>query len=226
MLAVGIRSNTVRPTAAQIASALQPAWHLTSARPSSPSAIDRLARRSSWAGQRADQPLPDCLASGSFARIRSTGVIAAPFPPCVDPSAQVIGRVSRPVGRSARRAGPAFLQTSSPTACEAKRLASAPHRGHSTSSAAFVTCSCIVRPSVLVARRRPLKRWCPTACTVGVSRGRTKWRVAKRQRPDKCQAADNRVRRLRIAAKSIWGDSGPTNVRPDFGFCIVRRQVE
>src|SRR5687768_125941 len=78
--AVGIKSTTRRPTAAQIASTLQPAWHLTNTRPSSPSAIDRLARRSLCAGQRADQPLPARFASGSLANSRSTGAIVAPFP--------------------------------------------------------------------------------------------------------------------------------------------------
>ena len=40
----------------------------------------RLARRSSWAGHRADQPLPAFLASGSFDRSLSVGLIAfTPF---------------------------------------------------------------------------------------------------------------------------------------------------
>src|SRR5437868_4304936 len=80
LLVVGIKSARRRPRAAQTASAVQPAWHLTRARQPSPSAMDRLARRSSWAGQRANHPLPAGLASGSLANRRSTGVIIAPFP--------------------------------------------------------------------------------------------------------------------------------------------------
>ena len=40
-----------------MSSVTQPAWHLTSARPSSPTATLKLAFLSSWAGQRADQPV-------------------------------------------------------------------------------------------------------------------------------------------------------------------------
>src|SRR5262249_31946087 len=72
----GEQSASLRPTAARIAPVSQPAWHFTSAVPSSPWAMLRLARRSSWAGQRADQPLPAFLASDNLANRVSRGFIA------------------------------------------------------------------------------------------------------------------------------------------------------
>src|SRR5256885_758112 len=64
----GNRSAIFRPTAARIAAGAQPAWQFTKALPSSPTDALRLALPSSWAGQRADQPLPDFFAPGSLAR--------------------------------------------------------------------------------------------------------------------------------------------------------------
>src|SRR5262249_41826731 len=73
------KSDHSKPTADRIADVSQPAWHFTNTLPSSPSATLRLALRSWWAGQRADQPLPDFLAPGSLANSVSTGVMLAPF---------------------------------------------------------------------------------------------------------------------------------------------------
>jgi hypothetical protein len=65
--------------AATIISVVHPAWHFTSARPSSPCETLKLARRSSCAGQRADHPFPDLVAPGNLLTIVSTGVTIAPF---------------------------------------------------------------------------------------------------------------------------------------------------
>src|SRR5262249_1548045 len=77
----GNRSASFMPTAARIAAVSQPAWHFTRALPSSPWATLRLARRSSWTGQRADQPLPTFLASDNLVSRVSRGVIARPPSP-------------------------------------------------------------------------------------------------------------------------------------------------
>jgi len=62
------RSARVRPSLAQIASGKHPAWQCSTT-PFSPSATERLARRSLCAGQRACQPLPDFLTADSLARM-------------------------------------------------------------------------------------------------------------------------------------------------------------
>src|SRR5664280_2463227 len=71
----GIRSASVSPKAATMASVSQPAWQCSTAPPLLPCVMLRLARRSSCAGHLADQPLAVFLASGSFDRILSVGVI-------------------------------------------------------------------------------------------------------------------------------------------------------
>ena len=219
--AVGIRSTTRRPTAAQIASALQPAWHLTSARPSSPSPIDRLARRSSWAGQRADQPLPACLASGSFANSRSTGVIVAPFRRFGlpgQPGLQVGHRVQHGLplavpdanaGNRARRGvSPQRVRAIMPRAFAASRGRRA---RDSSDCVAIVDCS-----------NRSLAAKCGLHGAKFPTMGQM--RVAKRQRPDKCRAAECSDCRPRIATKSF----GATTARQMSGrlrLLVCRRQV-
>ena len=67
-----------------------------SAAPSRPSAMLRLARRSSWAGQRADQPVPVFFAPGSFPSSTWTGVTVRPLS---RPPAAVARSAAGPRGR-------------------------------------------------------------------------------------------------------------------------------
>ena len=97
------------PAASRIASKVQPAWHLSSSLPPSPSPMLRLAVRSSWAGQRAIQPCPVRFALSCRAR-SAAAVMAAP--PRARRTARAAGawpgwRARRPGGRerSPRRRG-------------------------------------------------------------------------------------------------------------------------
>ena len=69
------RSCNSSPSAATIASMLQPAKQWSSTRPSSPTPIERLACRSSWAGQHATQPSPALLSFLTRERMLSSAII-------------------------------------------------------------------------------------------------------------------------------------------------------
>ena len=69
----GDRSDTPSPTAAATASTGQPTKPWARARPSSPAETVRPARPSSWAGHRADHPVPDVVTRSRLDRSSSRG---------------------------------------------------------------------------------------------------------------------------------------------------------